>query len=170
MSSIAQSPAWKALEAHRASIDLAELKARAGDARRVAELALELPGLHADLSRHLATEETLTLLLKLVEAADLQKKRQQLFEGGHLNNTEDRPALHTLLRAAPADVPPKLKAEAAEVRDVFQQMKAFTDSVHAGGKFTDVVSIGIGGSYLGPEMVVEALTPLAGPKLRTHFI
>lgn len=168
MSSIAQSPAWKALEAHRAAFDAAELKARAGDAKRVADLSLELPGLHADLSRHLATEETFKLLLKLAETAGLEKRRRELFEGAHVNNTEDRAALHTLLRTAPADVPPKLKHQAAEVQAVFQQMKAFTASVS--GRFTDVVSIGIGGSYLGPEMVVQALTPLAGPKLRTHFV
>ncbi len=170
MPSITQSAAWKALEAHRTAFDLAELKARAGDAKRVADFSLELPGLHVDLSRHLATEETLKLLFKLAETVGLEKRRRELFEGGHVNNTEDRAALHALLRAAPADVPPKLKAEAEEVRTVFKQMKAFTASVSGSGKFTDVVSIGIGGSYLGPEAVVQALTPFTGPKLRTHFV
>src|SRR6185312_4196596 len=102
MSSIVQSPAWKALEAHRAAFDLNALKARAGDARHVTGFSLELPGLHADLSRHLATEETITLLVKLAETCGLEKRRRELFEGGHVNNTEDRAALHTLLRAAPA--------------------------------------------------------------------
>src|SRR5205807_379292 len=92
------------------------------------------------------------------------------FEGGHLNNTEDRAALHTLLRAAPTDVPPGLQAQAGEVRAVFTKLQAFTEAAHAPRRFTDVVSIGIGGSYLGPEMVVRALTPLKGPQLRAHFV
>ena len=171
MSSITHSAAWKALAAHRQSIDVAELKqVSSADAKRVETFSLALPDLQADFSRHLATEETFKLLLKLAEAAQVAEKREQLFEGAHLNNTEDRAALHTLLRAKPSDVPPGLEDKAAEVREVFAQLKAFTGSVHASGRFTDVVSIGIGGSYLGPEMVVEALTPLQGPKLRTHFI
>jgi glucose-6-phosphate isomerase len=171
MSSITQSAAWKALADHRQSIDVAELKTlAAADAKRVEAFSLSLPGLHADYSRHLATPETLALLVKLAETVGLADKRKQLFEGGLVNNTEGRAALHTLLRAAPTDVPPGLQQQAAEVRDVFAKLRTFTESAHAPGRFTDVVSIGIGGSYLGPEMVVQALTPLKGPKLRTHFI
>ena len=171
MSSIAHSTVWKALAAHRQTIDVAELKLLASaDTKRVETFSLSLPDLHADFSRHLATDETLKLLVKLAEAAQVADKRQQLFEGAHLNNTEDRAALHTLLRAAPAHVPPGLADKAAEVRQVFGKLKAFTHEVLESRRITDVVSIGIGGSYLGPEMVVQALTPLTGPKLRTHFV
>ncbi|HEY3644005.1 MAG TPA: glucose-6-phosphate isomerase [Gammaproteobacteria bacterium] len=171
MSSITHSAAWKALAEHRQGLDVAELKHSASaDAKRVEAFSLSLPGLQADLSRHLATPETLKLLVKLAEAAQLADKRKQLFEGAHLNNTEDRAALHTLLRTALADVPPGLKEQAAEVQQVFARLDAFTRAAHGPGRFTDVVSIGIGGSYLGPEMVVEALTPLEGQKLRTHFV
>ncbi|HSN16638.1 MAG TPA: glucose-6-phosphate isomerase [Gammaproteobacteria bacterium] len=171
MSSIAKSAAWKALGEHRQSIDVAELKQfAAADAKRVERFSVTLPDLHADLSRHLATDETFKLLVRLAETAQVADKRRQLFEGAHLNNTEDRAALHTLLRAAPADVPHGLEEKAAEVREVFARLKAFTQSAHASGRFTDVVSIGIGGSYLGPEMVVQALMPLKGPKLRSHFV
>jgi glucose-6-phosphate isomerase len=171
MSSITQSATWKALVAHRQAFDVAELKSlAAADAKRVDAFSLTLPGLHADYSRHLATPETLTLLVKLAETAGFTDKRKQLFEGGHVNNTEDRAALHTLLRAAPADVPPGLADKAAEVREVFGKLKAFSESVRGSGRFTHVVSIGIGGSHLGPEMVVEALTPLGGPKLKLHFL
>lgn len=171
MSSITHSAAWKALAEHRQRIDVAELKQLAAtDAKRVESFSLSLPDLHADFSRHLATDETLKLLVNLAEAAQVADKRKSLFEGAHLNNTEDRAALHTLLRAAPEDVPPGLADKAAEVRQVFARLKAFTREVLDSGRFTDVVSIGIGGSYLGPEMVVAALTPLTGPKLRTHFV
>ena len=171
MSSITLSAAWKALSAHREGLDVAELKSlAAADAKRVEAFSLSLPGLHADYSRHLATPETFSLLLKLAETAGVAAKRQQLFEGGHVNNTEDRAALHTLLRAAPGDVPAGLKAQAAEVQEVFAKLKAFVHAAHEPGRFTDVVSIGIGGSHLGPQMVVEALTSLKGPRLRTHFV
>ena len=171
MSSITQSAAWKALAAHRQAFDVAELKAiAAADAERVESFSLALPGLHADYSRHLATPETFSLLLKLAEAAGVAAKRQRLFEGAHVNNTEDRAALHTLLRAAPEDVPSGLKTQAAEVHEVFTRLETFVHAAHEPGRFTDVVSIGIGGSHLGPEMVLRALTPLKGPRLRTHFI
>lgn len=171
MSSISHSAAWKALAEHRSALDVAELKQlAAADAKRVEDCSLSLHGLHADFSRHLATAETFKLLVKLAETAQVADKRRQLFEGAHLNNTEDRAALHTLLRAAPADVPPGLQKQSAEVRDVFGKLRAFTHAAHEPGRFTDVVSIGIGGSYLGPELVVQALTPLKGPKLRTHFV
>ena len=171
MSSITQSAAWKALATHRQAFDVAELKSlAAADAKRVESFSLSLPGMHADLSRHLVTDETLKLMVKLAEAGRVVEKRQQLFEGGHVNNTEDRAALHTLLRAAPGDVPVTLKAQAAEAREVFAKLEAFVRSAHEPGRFTDVVSIGIGGSHLGPQMVVEALTPLKGPRLRTHFV
>ena len=171
MSSITHSAAWKALLEHREGFDLAEFKhVASADAERVEAFSFSLPGMHADLSRHLVTPETFKLLLKLGDAAHVVEKRRELFEGAHLNNTEDRAALHTLLRTAPADAPPNLKAQAEEVRQVFARLHAFTRAAHEPGRFTDVVSIGIGGSYLGPEMVVQALTPLAGPKLRTHFV
>src|SRR6185312_6909316 len=171
MSSITQSAAWKALSEHRKTLDIAELKSlAASDAKRVEAFSLSLPGLHADYSRHLATPETFSLLLKLADTAGVAATCQQLFEGGRLNNTEDRAALHTLLRAAPDDVAAGLKAKAAEVHEVFAKLKAFVHAAHEPGRFTDVVSIGIGGSHLGPEMVVRALTPLKGPKLRTHFV
>src|SRR5215472_10942583 len=132
MNSISQSSAWKALTEHRKAIDVAELKQlAAADAKRVESFSLSLPGLHADFSRHLATAETFRLLVKLAETAQVTDQRRQLFEGVHLNNTEDRAALHTLLRAAPTDVPPGLQAQAAEVRDVFGKLKAFTHAAHA---------------------------------------
>src|SRR5579872_5852153 len=144
MTSITRSAAWKALAAHRQTVDVVELKQlAAADAKRVESFSLLLPDLHADFSRHLATDETLKLLVKLAEAAHVPDKRKQLFEGAHLNNTEDRAALHTLLRAAPADVPPGLADKAAEVRQVFAQLKAFTRQVLDSRRFTDVVSIGI---------------------------
>ena len=170
MSSITQSSAWKALTAHRAAFDVEEIKSAAADPKRVESFFLALPGLHVDYSRHLATPETLGLLMQLAETAKLAEKRKQLFEGDKINGTEGRAALHTLLRTAPGDVPAGLQSQAAEVQAVFQKLRQFTEQVHGARRFTDVIAIGIGGSHLGPELVVEALMPLGAPKSRVHFL
>ena len=171
MTSITKSSAWKALLAHRHDFDLALFKdAMIDDGRRVEELCISVDGLHADYSRNLATHETLRLLVGLAEAAQFEDRRRQLFDGALVNNTERRAALHTLLRADAAHVPAGLSVQAQQVAETFARMRAFTEAVHKDARFTDVVAIGIGGSHLGPELVVEALMPLHGPKLRCHFV
>ena len=170
MASITHSHAWKALREHREQFDLELFRTLADDPRRVEAFGFGLPGLHADLSRNLVTSETLDLLLKLAEAAELDRWRWELFEGKPVNNTEQRAALHTLLRSAGDEQLAPLRPLAAEVQQTFSRMRGFTDSVRKSGRFTDVVNIGIGGSHLGPELVVEALAPLKGQALRAHFV
>ncbi len=171
MSAITQSVAWKALAAHQAAFDRARFRQTlAEDLQRLEDFAITVDGLHADYSRSLASRETIALLLQLAEAAQVPDLRRQLFDGALINNTERRSALHTLLRTDPKDVPRELSGQAGQVAETFARMRSFTEAVHGDARFTDVVAIGIGGSHLGPELVVEALTPLAGPKLRTHFI
>ena len=171
MGSITQSAAWKALAAHHAAFDRARFRqAAAEDSGRTRDFAIGVGDLHADFSRHLADRDTLRLLQDLAREAQLEDRRHQLFEGALVNNTERRPALHTLLRAAPGEADAGLAARAEQVAETFARLRAFTDAVHQEQRYTDVVSIGIGGSHLGPELVVEALTPLKGPKLRVHFV
>src|SRR5580698_1895838 len=171
MSSITQSPAWKALLAHRTAFGLSSFKqSLAGDGKRAEDFSMRVGDLHADYSRNLATRETLGLLMQLVQAAQVEDWRRRLFDGTLVNNTERRAALHTLLRTDAAHVPPGLTIQAQQIAETFTRMRSFTEAVHADGRFTDVVNIGIGGSHLGPELVVEALMPLHGAKLRTHFV
>ena len=171
MSSITQSTAWKALLAHHAAFDRADFRrAAAEDAQRTQDFSLGVLGLHVDYSRHLVSRETLKLLFELAREVQLEGWRRQLFEGALVNSTERRPALHTLLRTDPQHTGPGLAAQASQVAETFDRMRAFVDMVHRDGRYTDVVSIGIGGSHLGPELVVEALTPLSGAGLRSHFV
>jgi len=170
MTSISKSSAWKALAGHRAAFDPDSFKHELmDDPRRVEAFQVTLPGLHADFSRHLITLETLALLTRLAEASQFERQRAELFEGAALNNTEGRAALHTLLRAAHDDVPAGLKEQAAQVAATFARLKSFTQQARSGA-YTDVLSIGIGGSHLGPELAVQALAPLKGQKLRVHFL
>src|SRR5215469_297418 len=171
MPSITHSTAWKRLAKHKAKLRHALANGRLwDDAKRVRAFSLELEGLHVDFSRNLITSETLKLLEGLAAAGKVADWRKRLFAGEAVNNTEGRAALHTLLRADAGSVPAGLRGQAAEVRDTLARMRAFTEEIHRFGRFTDVVNIGIGGSHLGPELVVEALKPLAGPRLRAHFL
>lgn len=144
---------------------------------RAREFSVELPGLLFDYSRNLVTSGILDLLLTLAKASDLAGWRQQLFDGAHVNNTEQRAALHCLLRADRADVPDNLRAEYAEVLATRERIRAFSQAIRNGDQrgvggesFTDVINVGIGGSHLGPELVIEALAPLQGTSPRVHFL
>ena len=133
------------------------------DAERSGTLTAEFDGILLDFSRQRATAETFQLLLALAEAAGLKSKIHAMAAGAHLNITEDRAVGHMALRAPAAssaiidgvDVVPA-------VHSVLDRIHAFTASIRAGerkgvtGKaLTDVVSIGIGGSYLGIRATVD---------------
>lgn len=157
--------------------DLDLVRLFAAQRTRAREFSIELPGLLFDYSRNLLTVETLKLLLDLAEASDLVAWRQQLFDGAPVNNTERRSALHTLLRAEPDTVPAILATEFSAVQIARQHLREFAMAVRSGkfrsldgATFTDVINIGIGGSHLGPELVIEALSPPAGTSPRIHFL
>lgn len=122
--------------------------------------------IYLDYSRQNATLETMELLLRLAEGADLKTKIAAMFGGEHINSTEDRAVLHVALRAARDTVIKDLGNNVVPaVWDVLDKIKAFSDRVRFGelkgatGKaLTNVVAIGIGGSYLGPEFVNTALS------------
>lgn len=150
----------------------------AADPQRFARYSVQLDGLLADFSKHWLDDTTLTALLALAEAAELPACRAQLFAGASINHTEQRAALHTALRLPPG-VALQVDGEyrAALARAARQRAYAFADAVRKGewrgytGKaITDVVNIGIGGSHLGPEMVVTALRDCHVAGLRVHFI
>ena len=141
------------------------------DAERCAAFRVQYRDLLLDYSRQRATPETLTLLLQLAEEMRLEQKVHAMFRGERINVTEDRSVMHVALRA-PLDandhLPPgaHIPAEALqEVHRVLDAIHHFSEQVRGGRDWlgatgqplTDVVSIGIGGSYLGPEFVYEAL-------------
>lgn len=168
---LTQLKAWDALKKHR--IDMQNVHMRGlfeADPQRFERFSLEAAGLYLDYSKHRITAETHQLLVHLAEAAGLGPQIGELFGGGLVNFTQNLPASHTSLRDPHAP---------AEVQAALQQMETLAHRIHAGqlrgfsGKvITDVVNIGIGGSDLGPRMVVDALQgTLAKPfKLRCHFV
>jgi glucose-6-phosphate isomerase len=163
--SIAASPAWKALAAHAPLILGQHLRDQLRDAKRCAAMRAEADGIVLDYSRQNANHETVRLLLGLAEAAGLQRSIAAMASGEKINRTEHRAVLHMALRApATADIRVDGMNVVPEVHQVLRKIAAFSKAVRSGawkgatGKpLTDVVAIGIGGSYLGPEFVSEAM-------------
>ncbi len=134
-------------------------------------MRVEAAGLQLDFSRQRLDESALDALLALAADCGLSQGITQLLGGAELNNSEQRPAWHSALRAEP---PPPSVAEA--IRGERARMRAFVDAVHFGRccnadgeAYTDVINIGIGGSDLGPRLVDHALHRADSP-LRAHFV
>jgi glucose-6-phosphate isomerase len=173
------SPAWQALQAHAktlARIRLTDLFEQ--DGSRAERFSLEREGLFLDFSKNRMTNKTLDLLKALAEEAQLSRWTERLFAGEAVNSSEGRAALHVALRADPAqpmrigdrDVMPEIAAQLARMEEFSEALRSSRWTGFDGRAITDLVSIGIGGSYLGPALAVEAL---AGPKPtgpRVHFL
>ncbi|TVZ38283.1 glucose-6-phosphate isomerase [Alteromonadaceae bacterium 2753L.S.0a.02] len=148
-------------------------QAFADDTNRAARYTATAAGLQLDYSKNHIDENTLGLLLATAEQADLSGAIKRLMRGDHVNNTEDRPALHTALRYSGE---PSTEEEQA-VAATLTKMSGLIESVHSGNwkgytgeQITDVVNIGIGGSDLGPRMVTKALTPFHTGHVNVHFV
>ncbi len=144
------------------------------DSTRVDRFKAEAAGWRLDFSRHLLQDESAATLLELAADARVLEDRDALFSASPLNHTEGRAVLHTLLRAqAP---PPGLEREYAEVAECKSRMGQWVQRVHDGShvghrgqRISTIVNIGIGGSDLGPRMVVEALGGFRVPGIDVRF-
>ena len=176
---IAASPEWDALRRHHDEIAGKHLREFfAEDPDRGRELALTVGDLYIDYSKHRITRETLSLLVDLAKAAGLERRRDAMFSGEHINTSEDRAVLHTALRL-PRDA--KLRVDGqdvvADVHQVLDAMGDFTDRLRngdwtgaTGERIKTVVNIGIGGSDLGPVMVYQALRHYADAGISARFV
>ena len=176
-------PAWAALKAHHDELvagGFSLKEAFATDAERVSKLTFETSDLHFDLSKNLVDDKTLELLCQLAREVGLEERRDAMYAGAHINTTEDRAVLHTALRRPASEVGTVFDGEqdcVADVREVLERMYAFARRVRSGewkgvsGKRIEhVLSIGIGGSDLGPVMVYEALKPLADAGIDCTYV
>ncbi|MBY0454966.1 MAG: glucose-6-phosphate isomerase [Burkholderiaceae bacterium] len=172
-------PAWAALRAHFTQVgqhfDVRD--AFAADPNRFAALSQEAPHVFADLSRNRIDGSTEALLMALARQCGLEAHRDAMWAGQTINTTEQRAVLHYLLRnPAPAsDQQPQdatnLVADAGrDVQSTLAAVLAYAEKVRTDKRITDIVSIGIGGSGLGPSMVVTALEDQWQPRQRVHFV
>lgn len=179
MSKLTDLPAWQALLAHQremAQVHMRDLFAR--DPQRFEKFSLRLDDILFDYSKNRITERTMALLLDLARQARLGEAIEAMFDGQKINHTEQRAVLHVALRNRSnrpiyvdgQDVMP-------DVNRVLRKMRDFSVAVRNGDwrgytnkPIRDVVNIGIGGSDLGPRMVVRALTPYVRRDLHFHFV
>ena len=161
--------AWAALkghyEAHGRDFDLREAFARDGE--RFSTFSVEAPEVFADLSKNHLDLATRKLLLELAQECRLAERRDAMLAGAPINHTEGRAVLHTALRAPKGQGP-----HSAEVHEVLERLLAYVEEVRETGRsgIRHVVNIGIGGSDLGPQMMVPALDAFVHPGLSFHFV
>jgi glucose-6-phosphate isomerase len=165
--------AWGRLQSHYDAsgrgFDLRQ--AFAADPQRFSAFSQPAPHVFADLSKNLIDARAEELLIALAHEAGLEDHRDAMFSGKHINATEGRAVLHTLLRRpASAAVAGDLAGALGDVHATLAAMLAYAQEVRADHTITDVVNIGIGGSDLGPQMAVLALDPYVAPGKRFHFV
>jgi len=170
--------AWKKLEAHFENVKGLEMKDLfAQNKERANQMAINWEDFYVDYSKNRITSETINLLLELAEETKLKEAIQSQFSGEVINKTEGREVLHTALRAKATDtILVEGKNVMPEIFEVKQKIETFSNQVISGELkgytnkgFTDIVNIGIGGSDLGPAMVVESLQYYKN-HLTTHFV
>ncbi|CAL9123691.1 unnamed protein product, partial [Musa acuminata var. zebrina] len=162
---ICDSEPWKDLKEHVNAIEKKHLRDLMNDVERCQSMMVEIDGILLDYSRQRVRLDTIGKLLKLAEAARLRQKIDMMYNGDHINSTENRSVLHIALRA-PRDkvICSDGKNVVPDVWYVLDKIKEFSERVRSGswvgatGKaLKDVVAIGIGGSFLGPLFVHNGL-------------
>ena len=170
MNHSSQTSRWRALS--KIATNLASSsKQFLADEDRYDQFSFEASGILLDLSKQKITREILQELLSLANEKDLANKIEALFSGGNVNITENRPALHTILRNPDGD-----DERAKQVRSDLQRIESCVTDINTGrwrgysGKsITQIVHIGIGGSHLGQALVTEALKKKSG-NLQIAFV
>ena len=172
--------AFQALQAHHATAvqwHLRDLFAQQPD--RFERMHVRAAGLLLDYSKNRLNTDTLDLLLSLARERGVETLREAMFGGEKINFTEQRAVLHTALRAPADDRTAQVDGQpvAQEVHAVLQHIRDFSERVrsgqwrgYTGREITDIVNIGIGGSFLGPQMVCTALRDYRHARLTAHFV
>jgi glucose-6-phosphate isomerase len=176
---LTETASWRALQAHYEKIKDVQLRQLfAGDPGRGGRLVAESAGLYLDYSKNRITDETIRLLIQLARERGVAERRDAMFRGEKINITENRAVLHIALRA-PRGTQIKVDGQdvVPEVHAVLDKMAAFCNRVRSGewkgytGKaLKNVINVGIGGSYLGPEMAYDALRAFTDRTMKFRFV
>ncbi len=181
-----QTPAWGALDnffkERGHAFDLRD--AFAQDPKRFEHFSQQAPHVFADLSKNLIDAATESLLFDLAAQCQLEQHRDAMFAGELVNSTENRAAMHFLLRkprfeASNTAVAQQIRAQPAtksianeltKVHVTLDAMLAYAEKIRADDAIIDIINIGIGGSDLGPQMAVLALAEFGAKTKRFHFV
>ena len=158
---------WKRLQKHAEHLQTQHLRDLLQDQERSDTMYATYDGVYLDYSRQRVTADTMKFLFELAKKQNLAGQIQAMMRGDKINFTEERAVLHTALRAGREEVGTVIVDDTdvvAEVHEVLDQIKQFTDGVrsgkilgYTGKRLRNIVSVGIGGSYLGPEFLHECL-------------
>nr|CAB55566.1 cytosolic phosphoglucose isomerase [Clarkia gracilis subsp. gracilis] len=162
---ISETEAWKDLKAHLEGIKRTHLRELMGDTERCQSMMVEFDNIFLDYSRQQASPDTINKLYNLADAAHLKQKIDRMYNGDHINITENRSVLHVALRAPRnSAICSDGKNVVPDVWNVLDKIKDFSDRVRNGSwigatgkELKDVIAVGIGGSFLGPLFVHTAL-------------
>ncbi len=170
---------WQSLESHAQEMKQQHMNELfLTDDYRFDKFSIQLPSMLLDYSKNLITDDTMKQLIALADECDVSGWRKKMFSGERINLTEDRAVLHTALRNR-KQTPLYLDDENITrcVESALSKMKLFTEQVrqgrwkgYSGKPITDIVSIGVGGSNLGPQMVTEALKAYSDDSLNMHYV
>ena len=170
--------AWQKLQNHFQEMQNASMASMFNDdASRTAQFHIKWNDFVVDYSKNIINKETMNLLFELASESQLKDAIAKYFDGDLINQTENRAVLHTALRAnSSSNIQVDGENVIPEIVEVKNKMKTFTNEIvngfrtgYTGKPFTDIVNIGIGGSDLGPVMVVEALQYYKN-HLNLHFV
>ena len=170
---------WQALKTHYEEIKGAHLRQLfADDPARAESFTAEGAGLHLDYSKNRITARTIQLLLQLAREQGVEARRDAMFRGEKINLTEKRAVLHVALRAAKGssiqvdghDVVPDVHTVLAKMSGFANRVRSGQWQGHTGKRIRNVINIGIGGSYLGPEMAYLALRPFSDRAMTFRFV
>ncbi|MGH7056275.1 MAG: glucose-6-phosphate isomerase [Acetobacteraceae bacterium] len=174
-----ETAAWRALAAHYAAIRGRHLRDLfAEDKGRAKQFSADGAGLYLDYSKNRMTAETLKLLFALARERGVEERRDRMFRGERINVTERRAVLHVALRAPRGtvieldghNVVPDVHAVLDRMAEFATKLRDGTWKGYSGRRLRNVINIGIGGSYLGPEMAALALRSFRDPSMKFRFV
>jgi glucose-6-phosphate isomerase len=174
-----QKPAWQKLRNKQKEIRSKHLRDLfAEHPQRASAFSLQAGDIFIDYSKNLIDREVLDLLLELTREQKVEEQREAMFNGRHINVSEDRAVMHTALRnpgeqpinVDGEDVRPKVKSVLSRMADLSDRIRNGQWLGYTGKPIKNIVNIGIGGSDLGPVMATEALKAYSQPDLTVRFV
>lgn len=176
---LTEKPEWKALVDHQASLSGTHMRELfEQDPERFEHFFATAAGISLDYSKNLLTRETIPQLMALARACKVPEQIQAMFRGDNINTSEKRPALHVALRnlgddpitVEGTDIMPEVRSTLGRMEEFVWRIRSTQWRGFTNKPFTDVVSIGIGGSFLGPKLVSAALKPYWHGRLNCHYV
>ncbi|ABG42125.1 glucose-6-phosphate isomerase [Paraglaciecola sp. T6c] len=179
MTALTDTPTWQTLASLAEDVKQQHMRDWfASDTSRASKYQQTACGIELDFSKNLITDDVLKALFALADESQVSQKRDAMFKGDIINHTEKRAVLHTALRnfsGEPVyvdgqDVMPEVLACQDKIKDFVASIHSGERKGYTGKALKQIVSIGIGGSFLGPKIMSEALKPYWFDGVKVHFV